>query len=277
MGVEYHAVFKDGEFMRRDSLEQLSHVEDYVFLVKKVELEPRQANTYGYYDFIFVDSTGRECTSDYRGYELFKLYVRGQAADYQLILEYRNPDGVFRKREFRSDISFNKPRDGYSIIDDEWKSGEEYKAVFSFIDDLIKLGDEAYFTILDLKRKLFAEDANRRWDKHEFEKKIADYELFMECVEEIIIPDTWTSVDICYKKNLKRVFLPETVQFINQCPFFGCDSIKMIVCLAKVPPRVIKAYREYGPDTTLYVPKRSQSLYEGDEMWRKIFPVIKGI
>lgn len=277
MSIEYHAVFKDGEYMKRDSLDQLSLAKDYVCLVKKVEITPRPASTYGYYDFQFVDSEGKECVAIYRGYELLKLFIRGQAANYQLILEYRNPEGMFRKREFMSDISFNHPRDGYSTIEGEWKEGEEYKAVFGFFDELIKSGEDAYSQILDLRRKLFAEDANRRWDKHEFQKKIDDYEQFMECVEEIVIPESWTSVDISYKKNLKRVFLPETVQYIDQLPFSGCDCIEVIVCLAKVPPKIKRTYQDYTPKTTLYVPKGSVCLYEGDDIWRKVFPVIKGI
>lgn len=64
MSIEYHAVFQDGEFMKRDSLEQLSLAKDYVCLVKKVEITPLRANTYGYYDFLFVNRSCEDCVAE---------------------------------------------------------------------------------------------------------------------------------------------------------------------------------------------------------------------
>ena len=115
---QFDAVNIDFNFTVYDSLEDIPRESGILCIIKKTE--GYHCRTYSHYSAEVVDINGLPSAVNYHGYVFSSFRITGQAADYCLKLEFRDPLGHSRIREFRSDISFGHHGEGYSRIKDEW-------------------------------------------------------------------------------------------------------------------------------------------------------------
>ena len=165
--IHYEAVFPDGRFESSNSLPDLIQNGGYLFLVEKER--GYSCNTYSHYKAIIIDESGTPAQAIVNGFSFNSFSIYGNAADYILYLPYYTPEGIFGSHEFKNDISYNHPLEGFSKIKPEWSIDSQYKVFFSFFESIAKYGKESYKRIIQLEREAYANDAAYRLEKHEFE------------------------------------------------------------------------------------------------------------
>ena len=276
--IHYEAVFSNGEFKRSNVLADLVQEGGYIFLVRKTE--GYSCMTYSHYEAQVVDESDKPSQANINGFRFDTFRITGNASNYHLSLSYYTPEGVYGSRDFRDDISYNHPSEGYSRIQTEWSIGSQYKDIFAFFENVSKYGKDVYMQILELERDLYAKDAAYRQEHDDFNAFNNRVFKANECVQELMIPEGWKDINTwefkgVYYKNLQQVFLPETINWIGCLPFCFCGEVKRVFCYAKEPPRIGEHYRSYSPDTVLYVPKESLDKYADNPDWSEVFPVIK--
>lgn len=278
--IHYEAVFPDGRFESSNSLPDLIQNGGYLFLVEKER--GYSCNTYSHYKAIIIDESGTPAQAIVNGFSFNSFSIYGNAADYILYLPYYTPEGIFGSHEFKNDISYNHPLEGFSKIKPEWSIDSQYKVFFSFFESIAKYGKESYKRIIQLEREAYANDAAYRLEKHEFEGFRSRLEKASEFIQELIIPDgrkdiyDWEFEGLHFKE-IKRIFLPGSLKTIGNLPFGFCgDKNIQVFCHAEEPPLIVSHYRSYSTDSALYVHKNSLEKYMNNPDWSAVFPVIKG-
>lgn len=279
--IHYEAVYPDGEFKRSNTLADLVNEGGYLFLVKKEE--GYHCGTYSRYQATVVNESDKPTKADYKGFGLKEFKIDGIAANYYIDLSFYFPNGALGKREFRHDIRYNHPGEGYSRIKPEWSLETQYKDIFAYFDNVAKYGDATYTKILELEREVYAKDAAYRQEENEYACFKDRLKQASMCIHEFMIPDEWRSIsewmfDGFFLTGIQRVFIPASITFIERFPFSFCDrdNVKQIFCSAEEPPKIGRHFQAYSPNTVLYVPKNSLEKYTSDADWSEVFPVIKG-
>ena len=278
--IHYEAVFPDGEFRTSNSLSELIHQGGYLFLVEKEE--GYRCNTYSHYRAKIIDESGSQAQATVNGFRFNSFSIHGNASEYLLDLPYYTPDGTYGSHKFRNDISFNHSLEGYSRIKPEWDIVSQYKDIFSFFDNIAKYGKESYERIIQLEREAYANDAKFRLEERDFKAFRNRLEKASECIQELIIPEgkdsiyDWEFIGLDFKE-VKRIFLPDSIKTIGSIPFLFCgDTNLQVFCHAEEPPQIISHHRSYSTDSVLYVHKNSLEKYMNNPDWSEVFPVIKG-
>lgn len=276
--IHYEAVFSNGEFKQSNILSDLVQEGGYLFLVRKTE--GYSCMTYSHYEAQVVDESDNPSQANINGFRFDSFRITGNASNYHLSLSYNTPEGVYGSRDFRDDISYNHPSEGYSRIKTEWSLSSQYKDIFAFFDNVSKYGNDVYMKILELEREVYAKDAAYRQEHDNYNAFKNRVEKVNECVQELVFPEGWNNIytwefNGVYFKTIQQVFLPKTISFIECLPFSFCGEIKQVFCYATEPPHIGKYYRGYSPDTVLYVPKESLDKYADNPDWSEVFPVIK--
>ena len=278
--ILFEAVFQNGEIKTSKTLSDLVNLEGYLFLVKKEE--GYRCRTYSHYRATVVDESGQPKSANYKGFSFDSFRIDGNASDYQLQLTYLNPDGSKGYREFKSDISYNHPSEGYSRIRTEWQYSTQYRDIFDYFDNVQKYGQEGYAKILELERTAYSNDAAFRQERDEYNHYKDQVRHLIDCIQELTIPECQTTLseltfDGLHLKNLHRLVIPKSVTWIERIPFPFCDSIRQVFCMAEEPPQIGTHYRKYSMNTELYVLKESLEKYLSDPGWSDAFINIKGL
>lgn len=282
--IHFEVVKKSGDFNRYESLDSIEIPEDFYFIIKKEE--GYHCATYSHYKAQVIDKQGNDSFVDYKGFVFCGFDITGNASEYILRLNFELPQGQGTKqRVFKSDISYNTYYEDYKTTKPEWDGPTQYKDILGYFDDLEKYGVEAYDRILELEREAYRQKALCEREKFDHETYKKHIDRLMECVKEFFVPETveyiyssHISMGLCpyIYNSIERVFLPSSLKFIETLPFSGGDNLKQVFCMAGIPPRISRYYRQYGPETELYVPKDSLQAYKDDESWAKCFTIIKG-
>ena len=77
----------------------------------------------------------------------------------------------------------------------------------------------------------------------------------------------------CYSGNsmLTQVYLPASLQTIENYAFNNCTALNSLVCLAVIPPTVgYSAFAGIPEGLTVYVPEKSIELYEAADGWKDL-------
>ena len=272
--IHFDVVTTDFDFKSYESLTDIPN-DGFLCIIKKTE--GYSCSTYSHYTAEVVDLNGAPSSVNYHGYVFSLFKITGRASDLRLVLEYVNVTGMTKKREFRTDLSFNHPGEGYSRIKDEWSDSSQYKAIFGFFDNLLKYGEEAYDLILRYEREAYANDAAYRQTRDRFEFFEKETAKYKECVRELYIPEEWGSIpwEFYYSDGVERVFIPSSVTSIGKVPY--TSRLQQVFCLSPVPPRIgdTRFLSDHGAH--LYVPKDSVQAYKDDRYWSQAFLIINGI
>lgn len=275
----FNIVKSDGDYYRVTSLNETIPGEQVLFRVKMEETPVCQ--TYSHYRGRVVDAYGNESSFYYKGYLISFFEITGDAEDYRLVFRYKCPDSTQNEWIFRDDIRYNIPLEDYKRTGIEWTFGTLYKVILEYIDNVEKYGEEAYRAILGLKRELYAKDAEKRQVEDELKQKKTDNNLLRDCIQEIYIPSGWTDIPLGLFDgiDIRRVYIPETVESIAYGAFGINPHDKEVFCLATTPPKLynIPDWGKWKIGKTLFVPREALKKYQEDENWAAAFNVIKAL
>lgn len=278
--IHYEVVHADGSFKRYNTIDELKDIGDFFFIVEKEE--GYHCATYSHYHARIIDEDGNPTHADYRGY-IFRLFsIYGQAGDYVFSIRFDMPRGQGSKlREFHEDISYNHTYEAYSMVKPEWDYGTQYKDLFTYFDNLDKYGVDAYDRILELEREAYKQNALYRREQYDYSKYKDHISHVVTYVKELVIPESVTRItdenEPYLYDSIERLFLPSTLESICHFPFYGGKGIKQVFCMAEKPPQVFESFRSYDNETTLYVPREALQAYKENDVWAKVFIVMKGI